>query len=147
YFHNMIGLLTETIGSPTPMRIPFHPALQLPKADYLAPIEPQEWHFRQSVDYSVTANKAVLDYASRHREQLLHNIWLMGNKAIDRGNKDSWTVTPKVVQSMKGAKGPDAFQKFFRDPRSATRADTSSPPTNPTSSQRQSSSMCSSRPA
>src|SRR3989442_13149215 len=24
YFHNMIGLLTETIGSPTPMRIPFN---------------------------------------------------------------------------------------------------------------------------
>ena len=26
YFHNMIGLLTETIGSPTPMEIPFVPA-------------------------------------------------------------------------------------------------------------------------
>ena len=25
YFHNMIGLLTETIGSPTPMQIPFVP--------------------------------------------------------------------------------------------------------------------------
>ena len=23
YFHNMIGLLTETIGNPTPMEIPF----------------------------------------------------------------------------------------------------------------------------
>ena len=32
--------------------------MQLPKADYLAPVAPQEWHFRQSVDYSVTANKA-----------------------------------------------------------------------------------------
>ena len=26
YFHNMIGLLTETIGSPTPTQIPFMPA-------------------------------------------------------------------------------------------------------------------------
>ena len=26
YFHNMIGLLTETIGSPTPTQIPFVPA-------------------------------------------------------------------------------------------------------------------------
>src|SRR5262245_43142574 len=116
YFHNMIGLLTETIGSPTPMRIPFNPAMQLPKADYLAPIEPQAWHFRQSVDYSVTANKAILDYASRNREHLLHNIWLMGKNAVDRGNKDSWTVTPKVVATAKGAKGQDAFAKFFRDP-------------------------------
>src|SRR5580765_6300325 len=30
YFHNMIGLLTETIGSPTPMKIPFVPQRQLP---------------------------------------------------------------------------------------------------------------------
>lgn len=116
YFHNMIGLLTETIGSPTPARVPFNPALQLPKADLLAPVAPQEWHFRQSVEYSVTANKAVLDYASRHREQLLHNIWLMGKNAIARGNKDSWTVTPKMVAAAKGARGADAFQKFFRDP-------------------------------
>ena len=117
YFHNMIGLLTETIGSPTPGRIPFNPAMQLPKADLLAPIAPQEWHFRQSVDYSVTANKAILDYASRHREQLLHNIWLMGKNAIDRGNRDSWTVTPKVVAEAKGVRGGRAeFEKFFRDP-------------------------------
>ncbi len=116
YFHNMIGLLTETIGSPTPMRIPFNPSMQLPKADYLAPVAPQEWHFRRSVDYSVTANKAVLDYASRHREQLLHNIWLMGKKAIDRGNQDSWTVTPKMVEAAKGTRGAGVFEKFFRDP-------------------------------
>ena len=116
YFHNMIGLLTETIGSPTPMRIPFTPGVLLPKADYLAPVTPQEWHFRRSVDYSVTANKAVLDYASRNREPLLHNIWLMGKNAIERGNKDSWTVTPKVVAAAKGTRGEAEFKKFFRDP-------------------------------
>src|SRR5439155_5166098 len=100
----MIGLLTETIGSPSPSRIAFNPALQLPRADYLAPIAPQEWHFRQSVDYSVTANKAVLDYASRHREQLLYNIWHMGHAAIERGARASWTVTPKVVEAAKAAR-------------------------------------------
>lgn len=116
YFHNMIGLLTETIGSPTPTRIPFNPAMQLPKADYLAPVAPQEWYFRRSVDYSVTANRAVLDYASRNREHLLRNVWLMGKNAIDRGKKDSWTVTPRMVQAAKGASGAGAFEKFFRDP-------------------------------
>jgi hypothetical protein len=119
YFHNMIGLLTETIGSPTPSRIPFLPALQLPRGDYLAPVAPQEWHFRRSVDYSVTANKAVLDYASRHREQLLHDIWLMGKNAIDRGNRDSWTVTPKVVEAARAASrggGAADFDRLFRDP-------------------------------
>ncbi len=102
-FHNMIGILTETIGGPTPTSIPFLPARQLPKADYLAPIAPQPWHFRQSVDYSVTANRAVLDYASRNREILLHNIWLMGKNAIDRGNRDSWTITPKIVEAATAA--------------------------------------------
>ena len=115
YFHNMIGLLTETTGNPTPTRIPFSPGLQLPRADYLAPVAPQEWHFRRSVDYSVTANRAVLDYASRHREQLLYNIWHMGKTAIDRGGRDSWTVTPKLVEAAKAARGA-GFEKLFRDP-------------------------------
>ncbi len=124
YFHNMIGLLTETVGSPTPMQIPYNPQLQLPRGDYLAPVAPQTWRFRQSVDYSVTANKAVFDYAARHREQLLHNIWLMGKKAIDRGSKDSWTTTPKAVEAARAARlnaapgrsGVEQFNESFRDP-------------------------------
>src|SRR5262245_2105458 len=65
YFHNMIGLLTETIGNPTPITIPFIPSKQLPDSNLYSPIEPQVWHFRQSIDYSITANRAVLDIASR----------------------------------------------------------------------------------
>ncbi len=103
-FHNIIGLLTETIGSPTPSQIPLVTAKLLPKGDYLAPIAPQEWHLRQSVEYSLTANRAVLDYASRHREQLLSNIWLMGHNAIERGNRDHWTITPKVVEVAQGGR-------------------------------------------
>ncbi len=102
-FHNMIGILTETIGGPTPTTIPFMPAKQLPKADYLEPIAPQVWHFRQSIEYSLTANRAILDYASRNREHLLHNIWLMGRNAIERGNRDSWTTTPRVVEAASAA--------------------------------------------
>src|SRR5437879_13902798 len=67
YFHNMIGLLTEAIGNPTPIDIPFVPDRALPKGDLPAPIEPQQWHFRQSIDYSITANRAILDYASRYQ--------------------------------------------------------------------------------
>ncbi|MCY4400928.1 MAG: M14 family metallopeptidase, partial [Gemmatimonadetes bacterium] len=68
YFHNMIGLLTETIGHPTPIEIPFLPNRQISHADLPLPVTPGTWHFRQSVDYSQTANRAVLDYASRNRE-------------------------------------------------------------------------------
>ncbi len=105
YFHNMIGLLTETIGNPTPIEIPFVPRYQLPTSDIFAPIAPTKtWKFRNSVDYSVTANYAVLDYASRHREQLLYNIYHMGRNSIARGNTDTWTPAPwemeKVQQLM-----------------------------------------------
>jgi hypothetical protein len=98
YFHNMIGLLTETIGTPTPMTIPFVAEQQLPRADMPFPIEPQRWHFRQSIDYSVTANKAVLDVASRHRESFLYNIYLMGKRSIERGSRDTWTHTPDMLE-------------------------------------------------
>jgi hypothetical protein len=119
HFHNMIGLLTETIGNPTPTQIGLLPDKQLPRADYLAPIAPQTWHFRQSVDYSVTANKAVLDYASRNRELMLHNIWRMGTNSIERGSRDNWTITPKVVEAAKKdgggfAKGSGSVKEFDR---------------------------------
>jgi hypothetical protein len=100
YFHNMIGLLTETIGNPTPMQIPLVPRNQLPRADLPFPIAPQEWHFRQSIDYSVTANYAVFDIASKRREDFLYNIYRMGKNSIDRGNTDHWTVTPSEIDTL-----------------------------------------------
>ncbi|MCU0646526.1 MAG: M14 family metallopeptidase [Gemmatimonadaceae bacterium] len=100
YFHNMIGLLTEIIGNPTPMEIPFIPYKLLPSADRMFPITPQKWHFRQSIDYSITSNYAVLDIAQRHREQFLYNIYQMGRNAIKKGNEDTWTITPTRIAAV-----------------------------------------------
>jgi len=100
YFHNQIGLLTETIGSPTPIDIPFVPDRQLPSADLPHPITPQRWHFRQSIDYSLTANRAVLDAASRYRESLLFNAYVMGRNSIQRGSQDTWTLSPRRLASV-----------------------------------------------
>jgi hypothetical protein len=107
YYHNMIGLLTETIGSPTPQTIPFIPEQQLPRADLPYPIAPQRWHFRQSIEYSLTANRAVLDIASRQRENLLYNFYRMGRNSIERGSRDSWTVTPSDIEAVKAAIAKD----------------------------------------
>ena len=106
YFHNMIGLLTETIGNPTPISIPFLPNRQLPDSNLHSPIEPQRWHFRQSIDYSLTANWAVLDIASRNRENFLFNIYRMGKNSIERGNRDSWTATPRRIIAAQAALQP-----------------------------------------
>jgi len=122
YFHNQIGLLTETIGDPTPTAIRFVPERQLPSSDLPFPIAPQAWRFRQSIDYSLTANRAVLDFASRYRETLLFNVYQMGRNAIDRGSRDTWTASPRRVEAAKADAGsaaspsPDTFERVFRDP-------------------------------
>jgi hypothetical protein len=103
YFHNQVGLLTETIGNPTPVEIGFVPDRMLGKNDYPFPIAPQVWHFRQSIDYSITANYAVLDFAQRYRETLLYNIYVMGRNAIAKGNADTWTDYPRRVAEVKAA--------------------------------------------
>ncbi|MFQ5690249.1 MAG: M14 metallopeptidase family protein [Gemmatimonadota bacterium] len=107
YFHNMIGLLTETIGNPTPVEIPFVLERQLPSGALPDPIAPQKWHFRQSIDYSITADRAVLDYASRYREVLLYNIYRMGRNSIERGSRDHWTVHPKRIEAVRRAVAVD----------------------------------------
>ena len=105
YYHNMIGLLTEAIGSPTPMEIPFVPARAIASGDLPFPIAPQTWHFRQSIEYEVTANMAVLDVASRHRESFLYNAYLMGKRSIERGSTDTWTVTPRRIDRVRQRAG------------------------------------------
>jgi hypothetical protein len=104
-FHNMIGSFTETIGGPAPSRVPLLPEKLLPGSDYLAPVTPQEWRFRQSVEYVDTCNRAILDYASRNRSRLLHNIWKMGRESIERGSQDTWTITPKMIAAAGGRSG------------------------------------------
>ncbi len=103
YFHNMIGLLTESIGSPTPVNIPLVLSNQLPRGDLPAPIAPQVWHFRQSIDYSISADRAVLDVASKYREDFLFNIYRMGKNAIERGSRDSWTIHPRIIAAAQEA--------------------------------------------
>ena len=55
--------------------IPLVADKQLPTGDWPMPIAPQEWHYRQSIDYEMTNNRAIVDYASRYRETFLYNIY------------------------------------------------------------------------
>lgn len=100
YFHNMIGLLTEIIGSPTPSEIPLVPQRLIPNSATPYPVLPKKWYFRNSIDYSISLNYAVLDYAARHRDELLYNIYKMGRNSIDRGEQDYWTLSPKKIAEI-----------------------------------------------
>jgi hypothetical protein len=124
------------IGSPTPMTIPFIAQRQIPGGDLAYPVPPQPWHFRQSIDYSITLNRAVIDYASRMREDVLFNIYAMGRASIQRGSQDTWTANPRRIAAIaaqmgngqgatgnaRGGAGNDsvwirAHAPEFRDPR------------------------------
>lgn len=102
-YHNTISILTEIIGGPTPMTIPLIPEKQLYISDLPLPIAPREWHYRESIDYEMENNRAILDYASKNRETLLYNFYRMGRNSIERGSRDNWTVTPKRIDALREA--------------------------------------------
>ena len=103
HYHNMIGILTEIIGGPTPEEIPLVPSRLLPNSDTPYPVTPQTWHFRQSIDYSVSLNFSLLDYAARNKDHLLYNIYSMGRSAIKKGQKDTWSPFPKKIEAINTA--------------------------------------------
>jgi hypothetical protein len=101
HFHNQIGVLTEIIGTPAPMSIPLVTSKLLPNGDQPLPIGPQQvWHQRQSIEYLSTADRAILDLASKYHEDFLFNIYRMGKNSIERGSKDYWTLTPKRITEL-----------------------------------------------
>ena len=92
----MIGILTETIGNPTPMRFRSCRSGSCRAATCPFPIAPQDWHFRQSIDYSVTANCAVLDYRvaqPRERSSSTSIGWARTRSSAAAGTR--WTTTPR----------------------------------------------------
>ena len=107
YYRNMLGILTEIIGNPTPIEVPVNPVFQLPKTDWPLPVAPTtattKWHYKQSIDYMVELYKAMVDYGSKNRETLLSNMYTMARRSIEKGSKDSWLITPKRVAAMEAA--------------------------------------------
>jgi hypothetical protein len=100
YFHNQLGLLTEIAGSPNPSDIPLVPQRLIPNGATPYPVVPQKWLFRQSIEYSVSLNYAVLNYASRNRDELLFNIYRMGKNSIEKGEKDTWSLSPSKISDI-----------------------------------------------
>ncbi len=109
YFHNQIGILTEISGNPTPMKIDLVLDRQLPSGNLPMPIPPQQvWHFKQSIDYILSAQRAILDLASRDKDLFLYRIWRMGMNSIERGSKDHWTLQPTWIEEAKAAAAKEA---------------------------------------
>jgi len=93
YFHNQIGILTETAHTtPTPR---FYPPDSLPKTigngiptDGTAINYPDPWkggdsHFRDAVEYMLTAGMATLSIGADRKDKWLYNMYKMGRDAIE----------------------------------------------------------------
>ena len=100
YFHNMIGILTETSHASASPR--FYDPEKRPKLVgnprrgnaaptsgtdifYPYPWKGGESHLRDSVRYTLTASMAVLDIAAELKEKWLYDIYRMGRDEIARG--------------------------------------------------------------
>ncbi len=98
YFHNMVGILTETAlyryATPRlykPEEIPraFRNGVSAeePSTFYPAPWRGGWWRLRDAVEYMLTASLAVLDIGARLREDWLYNIYHLGQASIRVGEK------------------------------------------------------------
>jgi hypothetical protein len=92
YYHNQIGILTETShATPTPR---YYPMDSVPKSVggkttdgtdifYAYPWKGGESHFRDAVNYMLEASMAVLDLAAEKHDEFLFNSYQMGRDAIE----------------------------------------------------------------
>jgi len=79
-------------------------------------IRSRQWHFRQSIEYSITANRAgarlcFTEQGSGCCSILIAWAWTR----FQRGGRDTWTITPRRVQAAKTF--DDLRSPALRDPR------------------------------
>jgi len=98
YYHNMIGILTETAlfryATPKlykpdelPRTLPNGLPYTEPSTFNPDPWKGGWWRLRDAVEYELTASLAVLDIGARLRQDWLLNIYGMGRAAIEAGEK------------------------------------------------------------
>ena len=103
YFHNMVGILTETgHASATPAEhdpadfpptfADGRPTLE-PTTHYPNPYRGGEWHLRDTCDYMQTASMAVLDVGAKRREEWLYDIYQMGRDAVTAGQGEVYVIS------------------------------------------------------
>ncbi len=102
YFHNMVGILTET-GHATATPADYDAARFAktfsngestlePSTFYPSPYKGGHWTLRMSCDYMVTTSMAALDIGSQLREEWLYDIYKMGREAVQAGAQETYIV-------------------------------------------------------
>jgi glutamine amidotransferase-like uncharacterized protein len=113
YYHNQIGILTETAQhdetatphyyDPDSLPERLGPrrgatvSAKAPSIFYPDPWKGGWWRVGDAMDYMLTASLATADIAARHKEEWLYNIYLMGKDAIAKGragNPYAYVISP-----------------------------------------------------
>ena len=99
YFHNIIGILTETghasatpftySSADFPRELSNGTSTLEPSTAYPNPWKGGTLHLRDAVDYMLTGSLAVLDVAAKYREQLLYGIYQVGARQIEKGRTEA----------------------------------------------------------
>ena len=105
YFHNMIGILTETAhATPTPRYYDpeYKPETLGSRRSrtstsgtdifYPYPWEGGESKFSDAVDYMITASMGILSIAADRKEKWLYNIYAMGRDAIEQSSLYAYVI-------------------------------------------------------
>jgi hypothetical protein len=95
YFHNMIGILTETghdSATPYTYRASDFPATlsngdstSQPSVTYPTPWKGGTLRLRDAMEYMLTGSLGVLEVASKYRERFLYGIYQVGARQIHKG--------------------------------------------------------------
>jgi Zinc carboxypeptidase len=103
YFHNMVGILTETShASATPANYDartfpkYFPGTTVPTLEpttyYPSPFLGGEWHLRDSCDIMVTTSMAALDIGAKRRQEWLYDSYQMGRDAMRANARETFIV-------------------------------------------------------
>lgn len=139
YYHNQIGILTETSHrwpSPYQYDTTAWPEVltvrkgETPRTDGTSTFYPYVWkaaesHFRDAVNYMVEASLAVLNLAANYREEVQYNIYQMGRDAIqagEAGNPYAYLVPPDQWDPSAARDLLNVFRRGGVDVRRATQA-------------------------
>jgi zinc carboxypeptidase len=103
YFHNMVGILTETShASATPANYDartfpkFFPGTTVPTLEpttyYPSPYRGGEWHLRDSCNIMLTTSMAALDIGAKRRQEWLYDIYQMGRDAVRNNARETFVI-------------------------------------------------------
>ncbi|MPZ20413.1 MAG: peptidase M14 [Luteitalea sp.] len=102
YFHNMVGILTETAHATAtpadydvksfPKRFANGESTTEPSTYYPSPYLGGHWTIKMSCEYMNTASMAVLDIGAKRREEWLFDIYQMARDHMEAGAQETYVV-------------------------------------------------------